>query len=555
MSTSKIDLTNVPNNPGVYLWKNEFGDVIYVGKAKNLNKRMKQYFKGMLNSYKTAKMVEQIHSFDYVIVQSDKEALILEKNLIEKHVPEFNIKLTDDKRYPYIKVKLTDKLDISLAYRVRTDRDKAIYFGPFPTGYGAKKMANFISRETTFKNGLPFSTNDKEYWREQYNEAKQMLSPKSKGIIPILKKEMEEAAENMQFEVAQDIKETISALSSFSDKQSVEFVSNKDTDVIAFVEKDGYLSVAMLFYRKGMLLSKNNFILEIASDKEETMSQFVSQYYAHNFTPNEIISNKSFTTSIELTIPQKGTKKKILKIAMSNAKDNIDLRLQEFIRKEELTLGAIKKLSKILGMKNLNHILMIDNSNTNNSLPVSAIVSYRNGIKQKHEYKKYNLIHNERQADVDYMKQGTERYFKNTDNNIPDLFIVDGGIQQINEVKNLIPNGVTLIGLVKDEKHTTREIITSNNKAIKIEDQSLMNFLKNIQVEVDRFAKTHHTKRRKTTLEGLLMTVPGIGKSTEKKLLDHFKSYSAIYNATLKDLEEVVNVKLAKEIKKTLERK
>lgn len=547
-----IDLSNVPHKPGVYLWKDKNGQIIYVGKAKNLNNRMKQYFKGMLNSYKTAKLVDKIRDFEYIITTTDKEALILERNLIEKHVPEFNIKLMDDKRYPYIKVKAGTPLEVSLAYRVRQDRDKAIFYGPFPTGYGAKRMANLVQRLTTYKDGLPNKTTDKNYWDQQFEYAKKLLSSRSKSLIKELEDKMMQAAENLQFEIAKDIKETIDALKFYQDKQTVEFLSDENVDVIGFIEQNGFLSVTMLFYRQGSLLSKNERIIEITSEKSEAIRQYISQYYGFNIKPDYIISNEEIETDISVVVPQKGDKKKILDIALENASDNISLKLQSYVRKEELTLGAMTALGKLLGLKKLNHFLMIDNSNTNNTNPVSAIVSYRNGIKQKQEYRKYNVEVDARKADVDYMKQGVIKYFESSENALPDLFIVDGGKAQINEVKKVAPKDLKIIGLVKNDKHITEALIDLEGNRVEITDQNLMNFLKGVQAEVDRFAKASHIKRRQTTLEGLLASVDGIGPSTEKKLLEHFETYAAIYNASFDELSQVVSEKVARNIIKAM---
>ena len=541
-----IDLSNVPKKPGVYLWKNKFNNIIYVGKAKNLNLRMKQYFKGMLNSYKTAKLVELIADFEYLITNTEREALILERNLIEKHLPEFNIKLTDDKRYPYVQVFLKDKLEIRLIYRVKSINQKnALIYGPFPDGFGARKMVNMLNRIAVFKNGLPNKNTNYDFWKKQYDYVRKLLTSNTGSFIKELNNKMNIAAENQQYEIAKEIKDTISALSFYQENQGVELLNKKNIDIIGVVEKDGYLSISMLFYRQGMLLSTNSKIIEILESKKESMRQFISQYYLHNFRPSEIYSNELFETEITLHKPQKGNFKKILNIAISNASDNIDLKLKEFVRKEELTIGAVFKLQKLLGIKNLQHILMIDNSNTNNTNPVSAIVSYRNGIKQFSEYRKYNVEVNDRAADVDYMKQGVIKYFKN--NKYPDLFILDGGKAQFNEIKKIMPD-LPIIGLVKDDKHTTRAIIDLHGNEIQIEDTILLNFLKGIQIEVDRYAKSSHNKKRMTTLEGILSSIDGVGPATEKKLLDYFKTYSAIYNANLESLSKVVSTKVAQNI-------
>ena len=545
-----IDLSNVPKKPGVYLWKDKFNNIIYVGKAKNLNSRMKQYFKGMLNSYKTAKLVEKINDFEYLITTTEKEALILERNLIEKHLPEFNIKLTDDKRYPYIQVSLKDKLEIKLVYRVRSINTKnSLIYGPFPDGFGAKKMVNMLNRIAVFKNGLPNKKTDYQYWENQYQYVKKLLTSKTTSFIKELNNKMDIAAKEQKYEIAKEIKETIFALSFYNQNQGVELLNKKNIDVIGVVEKDGFLSISMLFYRQGTLLSTNRKIIEILESKQESLRQFISQYYSYNFLPNEIYSNEIFESEIKIHKPLKGNFKKILNIAISNATDNIDLKLKEFIRKEQLTIGAVYKLQKLLGLKNLNHILMIDNSNTNNTNPVSAIVSYRNGIKQYSEYRKYNVEVKNRAADVEYMKQGVIKYFKNHE--YPDLFILDGAKAQFNEIKKIMPD-LPMIALVKNEKHTTRAIIDLQGNEMQVTDVILLNFLKGIQKEVDRFARSFHIKKRKTTLEGILSSISGIGPATEKKLLNYFKSYSAIYNADLETLIEVVPKSIAIKILKRM---
>ncbi|NQZ66120.1 MAG: excinuclease ABC subunit C [Mycoplasmatales bacterium] len=548
---NKINLDNVPNKSGIYIWKNSHDEIIYVGKATRLRQRMKQYFKGMLNSYKTATLVEEIVSFDYIITNSDKEALVLERNYIEQYFPKYNILLTDNKRYPYIKISLKDKLDIRLVYRVKSERDKnSEFFGPYPRGYGARKLVNLLLNITMYKKGLPYLTNDRKYWEDQYKIARNILTSGTSKLITDLSKRMIEASENLQYELAQDLKETIESLEFNKDKQLVEFVDNRNVDFVAFYEFEGYISIVMLFYRNGIMLSNKEFIVEITNSLEESTRQFLSQYYSTNVKPEEIISNIMVDSSIPIVVPQIGNNKKVLNLAITNASDNIKLKLEKFMRIEEQTIGAVNKLKELLKLKKIYHILMMDNSNTNNTLPVSVIVSYRNGIKQKKEYRKYNLQKTNRDADVEYMRQGIERYFSKETNAIPDLFIVDGGIAQVNEAKKILADkNINLIGLVKNDLHKTEAIIGLDGKRIEITDVFLLNFLSGMQVEVDRFAKFHHAGRRiNKTLEGSLITIKGVGANTEKKLLSHFKTYSGIYNASLDELEKVVSPKVALKI-------
>lgn len=547
------ELNNVPHLPGVYLWKDKFDNIIYVGKAKDLQNRMKQYFKGMQNSYKTQKLVTLIEKFDYVITNSDKEALILERNLIEKHSPEFNILLTDDKKYPYIKVVLRDRLEIYMIYRIKSDRERAVFFGPFPTGYGARKLLNLLTRIALYKDGLPVRDLAKDEWARRYDNIKKMLTSNKTSLLQELKLQLNAAVENFQFEIAQDVKETIDALSFYVDKQSVELGTHEDIDVGAFLQNDNYVSIAMLFYRQGLLLSKKEMVIEIVNSFEETVRQFVAQYYSFNIKPNYIISNVDIESDQKVLIPKKGRQKQILEMALQNAQNNIELKMKEFIRHEELTIGAVKELQELLGLENINHILMVDNSTTNNTDPVSVFVSYRNGQKNYSEYRKYKVETFDRLADVDYMRQGVTKYFANKENAIPDLLIVDGGIAQINEIKKIVQ--LPIIGLVKNEYHTTEFLIDLKGNKIKLQSGNLLNFLKGVQFEVDRYAKSIHSSKRKiTTLEGKLIGIPGIGNKIEQKLLSHFKTYSAIYNASLEELSSVVPVKIAILIKKEMEK-
>ena len=548
----KINLDSIPSKPGIYIWKDEYGNFLYVGKAKNLKNRMKQYFKGMLNSYKTSKLVEKIKDFEIIITKNEKEALILERNFIEKYSPEFNILLTDDKRYPYIKLELKDKVYISLVYRVRSIRDNAKYFGPYPAGTGIRKYVNLLNRLTTFDKGLPIRDNNEVLWREKYNYAKSILTSNGKQLINELKKQMINASENMQYEIAQDLKETIESIEINQDKQSVEFATNENIDVIGFYNHENYISISMLFYRAGVMISQKEFVIEKTSD-EESIRQFVSQYYSRNIKPNKVLSNIEFETDLNLIVPIKGKNKSIVNLALENAKNNIDVKLNTFIRKEEQRQNAFDELKKIIGLDNISHIMMIDNSNLNNTNIASVLVSYRNGVKQKGEYRKYTLEPQDRLADVDYMKQGLTKYFSKPENKIPNLLIVDGGKAQINEAKKVCPKDLNIIGLVKDDNHRTESLIDLNGVKHKLNYQPLHNLLAEMQIEVDRFAKYHHSNlRKKSSLEGKLNEIKGIGKATEERLLNHFKTYSAIYNASLEELQKVVSENIAKLIKKHL---
>lgn len=551
MKFMDIDLSNISKKPGVYFWKNKHGDILYIGKANNLKNRMSQYQKNMHNSYKTAELVKNIESYEVIITNTIKEALVLERNMIEKYSPPFNIRLRDDKRYPYIKVTLTNELNIDLAYRltIRENKDEVIY-GPFPSGYGAKQIHKLLVRLYKFDKGLPVRNMSYGYWSDKYDDIKSVLNSSKTSLIKMLKQQMNDAAEKMQYEVAQELKESIQSLTLFDEKQVVEISDETNMDAIAFYEKDGHISITILFYRQGNLLSKKEMVIEITNSPEETMEEFLNNYYSRNPKPKMIISNEEVHFDMDVVVPVKGEKKQIIDLALNNAKDNVEIKLQEFANYESITIGAVKTLGKLLNMDKLSHILMIDNSNFANTDPVSVIISNRFGKMQRKEYRKYTLEVNERKADVDYMKQGVTKYFSKEENKLPDLFIVDGGLAQVNEVKKLID--IPVIGLVKDDNHRTRAIISSEGQEISIEDANLFKFLTNLQVEVDRFAKGFYNKRKAiTTFEGKLRAIDGIGLTTEKRLLSHFKTYASIYNATVEELTRVVSETLAYKIKDT----
>ena len=546
-----VILDDIPQKPGVYMWMDQHKTILYIGKAKNLKVRMKQYFKGMLNSYKTAQLVQNIDDYNYIITKSEKEALILERNLIQKHLPSYNILLTDDKRYPYIKIKLSSKLEISLVYRVASRLEKATYFGPFPTGYGARKLTNLIQRLATYENGLPIQNQNHAFWLKKYHYAKKLLSTQNRFLIKELEKKMKAFASSMQYELAANLKSNIEALKHNQSKQLVEISKNANIDVIGFVESHNYLFISMLFYRNGILLSRRQKVLEIIASKHDLIRQFVSQYYQINIKPDFIISNQIIETDLQVLVPKSGQNKQILNLALDNARDNKMHRIKQYKSKVQKTIGAIRSLQKLLKIQNIKRLIMIDNSNTSHFEPVSGIVSYVNGIKQPSEYRKYKLKLNARLADVEYIKQGLTKYFNHSPPPI-DVLIVDGGKQQISEAQKVVPLGIKVLGLVKDNRHRTRALLNEDGNVIKVQNHDLWLLLNNIQEEADRYARSYHVKRRRSSLEGFLVSIKGIGAQTEKKLLNHFKNYAAIYNASLNDLEIVVSKKIAIKIKESL---
>ncbi|MGY5139293.1 GIY-YIG nuclease family protein [Mycoplasmopsis gallinarum] len=557
-------IKQVPNKPGVYLWKDIDENVIYVGKAINLRKRLHQYLEGSLNSYKTAKMVDLIRDFEIYVVRNNKEALVLEKQLIEKYNPEFNILLLDDKRYPYLKIELNnDKLEINLIRKIKKpENENLFYFGPFPNGYGSTLILKLLEREAFYEKGLPIKNSNRNFWKSQFLKIKEILKFNNKEYLKKLKEKMHEASENLQFEVAKDIRDSLNFLNKLNEEQIVELKNLKNIDVFTYQVDNEFLYITILFYRYGILINKDNQIINLKLSLNDVLENFLIEYYKNKIIPDEFVVSKNFLElnlqlpfSTKLISPKIGIYKKILEIAELNMTNFYSSKAEE--AKQKLLLAEKKEriLSDFLNLPNIKNVLLFDNSNFANFNPIGVAVLYTNGQKNKNYYRKFNhSLINEREADVEYMYQTAYKYFTSEKENlIPDLIIADGGLPQIHEIKKVLKElklNIPVIGLVKDNYHRTRTLIDLNEKEVNIlKNREIFNFLSEMQIEVDRFAKEHLRKRNKiVSLEGKLLSIDGLGEKTEKKLLNHFGTYNNIYNASLEALEKVVSKRLAKKI-------
>ncbi|APJ38648.1 GIY-YIG nuclease family protein [Mycoplasmopsis pullorum] len=555
-------IKQTPDKPGVYLWKNSDGEVIYVGKAKSLRKRMIQYFEGRLNSYKTYDLVKNIDDFDIFITLNEREALILEKNLIEKYHPPYNILLLDDRRYPYIKVSIKDRLTFSFTKNLIKDKQRNDFlYGPFPQGYGAKEIMRMLEREFLYENGLPINNKDIKYWEEKRDEIIEILSFKKNNFLKHLKSKMEFFAQNLNFEIALEYKNVINYFQKLKDAQIVELNSEKNIDVFDCIFKDDKIFISVLFYRYGVLISKDKILLENLTSVNETLETFFEQYYQNKELPDKLLINKEIEelnleliTLKNVTYPKVGQLANLIKVA--HEQNLFFIENNQIVKKDNKiakNLECMKELKKLLNFQNVKNLIVFDNSTFNNTDPVGVAVVYSNGVKNKSLYKKFNhakdLVGNYRHADVQYMYLSVKKYFQSNSHQESDVIIIDGGIPQLKEAQRaLLELGISkfqIFSLVKNDHHLTRAIITNNYQEIKIENNDLFLFLKEIQIEVDRFAKSHFRKRQITsTLAGSLSKIKGIGPAIEKKLLDRFKTYSNIYNASEEELRQVVSGKI-----------
>ncbi|WP_371246312.1 GIY-YIG nuclease family protein [Mycoplasmopsis agassizii] len=564
-------IKSVTTKPGVYLWKNKYDHVLYVGKAKNLRNRMVQYLKGSINSYKTNALMEKVEDFEVFVVENEKEALLLERNLINQHKPYYNILLIDDKRYPYIKIILKkDKIEVRYERIVSKKSHNSLFYGPFPTGSGANIIKRMIERELFFENGLPIVNTNSEYWKDKFLQVKNLLKLGDKKLLKNIESQMHQAAEIQNFEIAKELRDTLIFLKKLHEKQVVQLENIADIDVISAKEDNGLIYVTFLFYRYGILISKSLEVFEIKTDFENSLVEFVNQFYAKKAIVANIILEPqfknyefSFDEKIKLFFPEKGLYRLILNHAIENTNQAIKEKANEFKMRLERNQRNLSALEKLINLDEIKRIILIDNSHISNINPVSAIVSYVNGEKKKDEYRKINLAANdERLADVDYMKQAVTKYFSNLEKRIkmwPDLIIVDGSYPQLHEVKNTLHEleiNINVIALTKDERHKTKYLIDLNESKIKIEDRNLFNFLSEMQEEVDRFAKESYRKRKGNfSLEGDLKKIPGVGEKRELLLLEHFSNYNNIFNASLEELSKFVPLKIAQEIKNKLGQK
>ncbi|WP_331696785.1 GIY-YIG nuclease family protein [Mycoplasmopsis agalactiae] len=559
-----LKLKNTSTSPGVYLWKDAKQNVLYVGKAKNLRKRLLQYFDGAINSYKTSKLMSLVADFEVYICKTNKEALLLEKAMVDRFNPKFNILLLDDRKYPYLKVQLLkDSLLITLSRKVNTKYTKnTLYYGPFPSGYGAKPILKLLQHEALYESGLLIKNNDSSFWVNQFAKIKEILSFKNNNYLNELTNKMHTAANNMQFELALFLRDGLTYLKKLKESQIIELSQYKNIDVFAYKTDEKLIYATVLFYRYGVLINKVNLTIPLGISIDESIRVFFEQFYADKILPDNFIVQEeilkydlNLSSDYKFISPKIGTNKKVLDLALLNLNDYYEkehLIMQNQLEKADSMLSS---LNKYLNLPKLKNIVIFDNSNINNINPVGVAIVYTNGIKNKSLYRKFNLeALSYRSADVDYIRQSITKFFSSDKNTKDfDLIITDGGLQQVNEAKKtlkVLGINIPVIGLVKNEYHKTRALIDLNLNEIYVNDLELHNYLAQIQIEVDRFAKSHFRNRQKiSSLEGKLRNIKGLGHNMEQKLLNHFKSYAKIYDASVEELAKIVPFNIAKSIK------
>ncbi len=574
----KDKLKLVPHLPGSYQMKNKDGVVIYVGKAKDLYKRVNSYF-NRPQTGKTAKMVREVADFSYIVASSELEAFLLEFNLIKQYDPKYNVLLKDDKSYPYIEYisKPYPRLKVSRYLNIRK-KDKKMLFGPYPNAYAARRIVSLINRLYPLKKCEVMPKKVCLYYHIGeclgYCEKKVDLSAleaMEKDILSFLRgngdvlrekilAKINTYSEQLNFEMALELKKELNYINVILDKQKMELHDYINRDIVGFYFDKGYLSIQIFFLRNGRMVGGHTDIFPIISEYNDELDTYLMSFYAKHEVPKEILVPDSVNCPIlselvatTFTIPKKGKKKKLVDMASKNAQINLENELEIVLKSEEKTEKANEELKSLLNLDKLDRIDLFDNSNLFGSFTVSCMVVFKNGQPAKKEYRKYK-ISLEKNDDYHTMQEVIyRRYYRALvdKTELPDLIIVDGGINQINaclEVLNSLGLNIRVCGLKKNDKHRTNDLIDSQGYAtINLDKTSkVFHYLTRMQDEVHRYTISYHRLiRSKGAIASVLDNIEGIGAKRKKELIKKFGSIAKIKEASKEELTEILPENIA----------
>ncbi|WP_432274759.1 excinuclease ABC subunit UvrC [Catenibacterium sp.] len=566
----KKKLSLLPMSPGCYLMKNTDGKVIYVGKARKLKNRVSSYFTGAHN-YKTTKLVDHIWDFDYIVTGSEKEALLLEINLIKDYTPEYNIMFMDNTYYPYIE--LTDETHPRLKIVRKTKNKKNKYFGPYPDATAARNTFKLLNKLYPLRkcNHVPdkpclyyslhqclgpcINEVDKSQYDEIRKELISFIHGNTKSKIDELTEKMMTASENLQFELAKEYRDLIRSIEYVTAKQNVQFGDYKDRDILGYFIDKGYISIQLFFMREGKLLYHDFNLEPVGEDFEEDLIRFLVTYYQTHPEPYELLIPQDVDLELLTEIlschvlqPQRGDKKSLVEMANKNAKEALEKKFLLKEKTDEKTILPIIELGQKLGIDTPHTIELYDNSNIQGAYAVAGMVVYKDGVPSKKDYRKYKIKTVEGPDDYASMKEVIyRRYYRllMEQKEMADLIIVDGGLGQIKVAKEVINSlnlSVHICGLSKDDKHSTAMLLDEDGNQVPIDTKSPLFFLlTRMQDEVHRYAISFHRQvRSKSLFSSILDEVEGIGEARKKKLLNHFKSVKKMKEASLEELEAVI---------------
>ena len=593
------ELKKLPDQPGVYIMHDDRDVIIYIGKAVSLRKRVHQYFQPSHDEgIKKAQMVKQIARFEYIVTDSELEALVLECNLIKEHRPKYNTMLRDDKTYPYIKVTLGEDFPRVLFSR-QQKKDKSRYFGPY-TSAGAVKdtieMINKLYQLRTCSRNLPRDTGkerpclnyhihqcdapcqayiSKEDYREKINAALEFLNGNYTGIMKSLEEKMLQASEDMEFEKAIEYRELLGSVKQIAQKQKITHANGEDKDIVALAKDDNDAVVQVFFIRGGKLIGRDHFYMRIGTEDTRTqiITTFIKQFYSGTpFIPREIILPQDIDerevlenwmterrgSKVYIRVPQKGVKEKLVELAQKNARLVLNQDKEKMRREEGRTIGAVKEIEKLLDIHDIVRMEAYDISNINGFETVGSMIVYEKGRPKRSDYRKFKLRTVTGPDDYAAMHEVLTRRFTHGVNEqqelkekelsdeygsfsrFPDLIMMDGGKGQVNiclQVLEELGLNIPVCGMVKDDNHRTRGLYY-NNIEIPIDIHSEgFKLITRIQDEAHRFAiEYHRSLRSKEQVHSVLDDIPGIGSSRRKALMKKYQSLDAIKAASVEDL-------------------
>ncbi|MBT0907488.1 excinuclease ABC subunit UvrC [Streptococcus parasanguinis] len=581
---SKLEL--LPTSPGCYIHKDKNGTIIYVGKAKNLRNRVRSYFRGSHDT-KTEALVSEIVDFEFIVTESNIEALLLEINLIKENKPKYNIMLKDDKSYPFIKI--TNERYPRLIITRQVKKDGGLYFGPYPDVGAANEIKRLLDRIFPFRKctnppskvcfyyhlgqcmAHTVCHKDEAYFKGMAQEVSDFLKGQDDKIIDELKLKMTTAAQNMEFERAAEYRDLIQAIGTLRTKQRVMAKDLQNRDVFGYYVDKGWMCVQVFFVRQGKLIERDVNLFPYYNDPDEDFLTYVGQFYQEksHLIPNEIlipqdIDEEAVKALVDTKVlkPQRGEKKQLVNLAIKNAHVSLEQKFNLLEKSMEKTQGAIENLGKLLQIPTPVRIESFDNSNIMGTSPVSAMVVFVNGKPSKKDYRKYKIKTVVGPDDYASMREVIRRRYSRVMRDgltPPDLIVIDGGQGQVNIAKQVIQEelglDIPIAGLQKNDKHQTHELLFGDPlQVIELSRTSQEFFLlQRIQDEVHRFAITFHRQlRSKNSFSSQLDGIEGLGPKRKQLLMKHFKSLTKIKEATV---EEIVTVGIPRAVAEAVQAK
>lgn len=581
---SKLEL--LPTSPGCYIHKDKNGTIIYVGKAKNLRNRVRSYFRGSHDT-KTEALVSEIVDFEFIVTESNIEALLLEINLIKENKPKYNIMLKDDKSYPFIKI--TNERYPRLIITRQVKKDGGLYFGPYPDVGAANEIKRLLDRIFPFRKctnppskvcfyyhigqcmAHTICKKDEAYFKSMAQEVSDFLKGQDNKIIDELKGKMAAAAQTMEFERAAEYRDLIQAIGTLRTKQRVMAKDLQNRDVFGYYVDKGWMCVQVFFVRQGKLIERDVNLFPYFNDPDEDFLTYVGQFYQEksHLVPNEVlipqdIDEEAVKALVDTKIlkPQRGEKKQLVNLAIKNARVSLEQKFNLLEKSVEKTQGAIENLGRLLQIPTPVRIESFDNSNIMGTSPVSAMVVFVNGRPSKKDYRKYKIKTVVGPDDYASMREVIRRRYGRVQREAltpPDLIVIDGGQGQVNIAKQVIQEelglDIPIAGLQKNDKHQTHELLFGDPLEVVDLSRNSQEFflLQRIQDEVHRFAITFHRQlRSKNSFSSQLDGIDGLGPKRKQNLMRHFRSLTKIKEASV---DEIVEVGVPRAVAEAVQRK